>query len=199
MVSRPVRWQPLLARTSPLAPALSFHYPLLCVIPRACDFFDLSYFSHPYQTCFTPQQNRHPERSASQIYHVTKDLRREVEGPRRCLPADAVRSFLTTKLKSHKLRAQRGICSSLQQQPMWDGNAAPFFVIPPAPACCGTEAKGPAVLRTLRGNVSRQTAAAAVLRHRSNPPGCVPPSPAPALAIETQITSADKQTRMREK
>ncbi len=32
---------------------------------------------------------------------------REVEGPRRCLPADAVRSFLTRKLKSHKLRPER--------------------------------------------------------------------------------------------
>ncbi len=31
--------------------------------------------------CFTPQQNRHPERSASQIYRITKGLQREVEEP----------------------------------------------------------------------------------------------------------------------
>ena len=77
--------------------------------------------------CFTLQQNRHPERSALQIYRITKGLVREVEGPPRCLPADAVRSFLTTNQKSHKLRPER------------------------------SGAEGPAVLRTLPGNVFRRS------------------------------------------
>jgi hypothetical protein len=42
-------------------------------------------------------QNRHPERSASQIYRVTQRLWRGVEGPRRCLFTHAVRSFSTNK------------------------------------------------------------------------------------------------------
>jgi len=41
-------------------------------------------------------QNRHPERSASQIDCVTQRLWRGVEGPRRCLFYPAVQSFSTT-------------------------------------------------------------------------------------------------------
>src|ERR1700760_3432326 len=44
-----------------------------------------------------PPQNRHPERSASPIYRITQDLWRVVEGPRRCLLADAIRSFPAKK------------------------------------------------------------------------------------------------------
>src|ERR1700741_1585182 len=35
----------------------------------------------------------HPERSASQIYRERGVFRREVDGPRRCLLADALRTF----------------------------------------------------------------------------------------------------------
>src|ERR1700722_1192594 len=52
-------------------------------------FSVLSRFLYPTR-CFS---NRHPERSASQIYRITEGLRRAVEGPRRCLLADALRSF----------------------------------------------------------------------------------------------------------
>jgi hypothetical protein len=41
--------------------------------------------------------NRHPERSASQIYRVIQRLWRGVEGPRRCYLTDAVRSFSPTE------------------------------------------------------------------------------------------------------
>jgi hypothetical protein len=40
-----------------------------------------------------PQQSRHPERSASQICRIKRALWRGVEGPRRCLLADALGSF----------------------------------------------------------------------------------------------------------
>jgi hypothetical protein len=57
--------------------------------------------------CFsTPQQNRHPERSASQIDHVTQRSWRGVEGPRRCLLADALQSFPTTKLQAKLKKSQ---------------------------------------------------------------------------------------------
>jgi hypothetical protein len=42
-------------------------------------------------------QNRHPERSASQIDCVTQRLWRGVEGPRRCYLTLAVGSFSTTE------------------------------------------------------------------------------------------------------
>jgi hypothetical protein len=42
---------------------------------------------------FQPRQSRHPERSASQIYRKQRALSRGVEGPRRCLLADALGSF----------------------------------------------------------------------------------------------------------
>jgi hypothetical protein len=40
-----------------------------------------------------PRQIRHPERSASQIYRKQRALLRGVEGPRRCLLADALGSL----------------------------------------------------------------------------------------------------------
>ena len=59
----------------------------------------------------TAPQNRHPERSASQIRRIKKGLGRGVEGPRRCLLADALLGFPTTniggKSKSHNLRPER--------------------------------------------------------------------------------------------
>src|SRR5271167_4447852 len=82
------------------------------VIPRACDFFDRFVFSARLTgRFFNPKQTRHPERSAAQIYRTMNGLWRGVEGPRRCLLADALWSFPTTNfnrsLKSHKLRAKR--------------------------------------------------------------------------------------------
>src|SRR5438552_11195423 len=78
--------------------------------PRARDFFDPLCFSHPSPDVLKPQHSRHRacpglpwERSASHICRITKALWREVEGPRRCLLADAVRSFPATSLKSHNL------------------------------------------------------------------------------------------------
>src|SRR5580704_15859599 len=57
-----------------------------------------------------PPQSRHPERSAARIYRITDGLWRVVEGPRRCLLADALPSFPATDYrpnqKSHKLRAK---------------------------------------------------------------------------------------------
>jgi hypothetical protein len=73
-----------------------------------------------FRVFFTPNrllflklpQGRHPERSASQIYRLTEGLWRAVEGPRRCLLADALQSFPATKImkeikKSHSLRPER--------------------------------------------------------------------------------------------
>jgi hypothetical protein len=59
-----------------------------------------------FRVFFTPNrllflklpQGRHPERSASQIYRLTEGLWRAVEGPRRCLLADALHSFPATKI-----------------------------------------------------------------------------------------------------
>ncbi len=55
-------------------------------------------FLHTQSDVFQPPpQNRHPERSASPIYRIPEDLWRVVEGPRRCLLADAIRSFPATE------------------------------------------------------------------------------------------------------
>ena len=71
-------------------------------------------FAHPTRCFSTLPQNRHPacpgmpwERSASHICRRTKGLQREAEGPRRCLCADAIRSFPAANIKSLKLRAHR--------------------------------------------------------------------------------------------
>jgi hypothetical protein len=46
------------------------------------------------QSCFkAPRQNRHPERSASQIYRKQRALWRGVEGPRLCFLTDALAGF----------------------------------------------------------------------------------------------------------
>ena len=53
-------------------------------------------------SCFSSKlsQNRHPERSASQIDRVKQRLWRGVEGPRRCLSTHAAGSFTTTGLNT---------------------------------------------------------------------------------------------------
>jgi hypothetical protein len=95
------------------AAALPGSVALPFVIPRACDFFDLFVFSAHVTGCFsTPSQNRHPERSASQIRRIKKGLRRGVEGPRRRLLADALLGFPATnhegKQKSQAPSAAEG-------------------------------------------------------------------------------------------
>ena len=52
-----------------------------------CGFIDLSVEVLDFK------QNRHPERSASQIYRLTEGFWRGVEGPRGWLLADALQSF----------------------------------------------------------------------------------------------------------
>ena len=72
--------------------------------PEPVTFSFFPCISHTQAAVFNPpQQNRHPacpgepwERSALQICRITKRLQREVEGPRRCLSAHAVRSFRAT-------------------------------------------------------------------------------------------------------
>jgi hypothetical protein len=58
--------------------------------PKSANLFRMLFVKLP--------QNRHPERSASQIDCVTQRLWRGVEGPRRCYLTHAVRSFSTTEL-----------------------------------------------------------------------------------------------------
>ena len=64
-----------LARTKTLSPAVQKHWKGLR--PISANLFRMFFVKFP--------QNRHPERSASQIYRVTQRLWRGVEGPRRCL------------------------------------------------------------------------------------------------------------------
>jgi hypothetical protein len=52
---------------------------------------------------FILPQNRHPERSASQIHRVTQRLWRGVEGPRRCLFYPRCSELLTTEARQHDL------------------------------------------------------------------------------------------------
>jgi hypothetical protein len=47
----------------------------------------------PFYDSKLPRQSRHPERSASPICRKQRTLWRGVEGPRRCLLADALGSF----------------------------------------------------------------------------------------------------------
>ena len=76
--------------------------PLPFVIPRACDLFDLFVpFAHLTRFSTAPQ-NRHPERSASQIRRIKKGLGRGVEGPRRCLLADALLGFPPTNYEGNQ-------------------------------------------------------------------------------------------------
>jgi hypothetical protein len=64
------------------------------VIREPVTFSIFSCFLHIQPAVFqAPRQSRHPERSASQIYRKQRALWRGVEGPRRCLLADALGSF----------------------------------------------------------------------------------------------------------
>src|SRR5882757_10844871 len=77
------------------------------VILRGCDFFDFSCFWYTQPECLSElPQDRHPERSASRIYRLTEGLQRVVEGPRRCLLADAIRSFPATNYKENQKKSQ---------------------------------------------------------------------------------------------
>jgi hypothetical protein len=58
------------------------------------DFLDLFVLLHVQPAALqAPKQSRHPERSASRIYRKQRALWRGVEGPRRCLLADALGAF----------------------------------------------------------------------------------------------------------
>src|SRR5450631_2154093 len=97
-----------------------FINPRKTVILRACDFLDLSCLLHIQPAVSqAPQQNRHPERSASQIYRKQRALRRAVEEPvlsgvegtpamlvGRCSRGLSGRE-LQRKIKSHNLRPER--------------------------------------------------------------------------------------------
>jgi hypothetical protein len=75
--------QPLSMEPSP--------FPLSSREPVTFSIF--SCFAHPISCISSPRQSRHPERSASLIYRKQRALWRGVEGPRRCLLADALGSF----------------------------------------------------------------------------------------------------------
>jgi hypothetical protein len=82
-------------------------------IRRACDFFDFPRFFHAQPTVVLKlPQGRHPERSASQIYRLPEGLWRAVEGPRRCLLADALHSFPATKLLKKSKKSQ-ALCQAI--------------------------------------------------------------------------------------
>ena len=58
---------------------------------------------------FIPPQSRHPERSAARIYRITDGLWRAVEGPRRCLLADALPSFPATNDSPNRAKPARSL------------------------------------------------------------------------------------------
>jgi len=70
-------------------------YPLASREPVTFSIFSCFLHIKPavFQALSSPQQSRHPERSASQIYRKQRNLWRGVEGPRGCLLADALGSF----------------------------------------------------------------------------------------------------------
>jgi hypothetical protein len=69
-------------------------------IRGACDFSIFSCFLHIQPAVFQARRpTRHPERSASQIYRKQRAVWRGVEGPRRCLLADALGSFPAANCK----------------------------------------------------------------------------------------------------
>jgi hypothetical protein len=62
-------------------------------------------FSCYHRLCIsTSPQNRHPERSASQIYHVTEHWWRGVEGPRGCLFYPCRSELSTTQARTGQIR-----------------------------------------------------------------------------------------------
>ena len=60
-------------------------------------FLIFEFLAHPTGRFSKTPTSRHPERSASQIYRLTKVFGRAVEGPRGYLLADALQSFPATK------------------------------------------------------------------------------------------------------
>src|SRR6202167_5145890 len=69
------------------------------------------------------------ERSASQIYRLTEGLWRAVEGPRRCLLADALQSFPATKIMKEikKVTTSERSASQIDRvtQRLWRGVDGP--------------------------------------------------------------------------
>ena len=79
----------------------------VCSLGEPVTFSIFSCFLHPTRCCSIPSRKASScrpggrERSASQIYRITEGLWRGVEGPRRCLLADALRSFPATDYKGN--------------------------------------------------------------------------------------------------
>jgi hypothetical protein len=104
------------------APDLPVYTYLPFVILRACDFIrSFVFFATPADGSQPPQQNRHPERSASQIYRIPEGLWRAAEGPRRCLLADALASFPATNYKEIKkvTSSERSASQSYRKQRLY--------------------------------------------------------------------------------
>ena len=87
-----------------------------------------------FHVCFTQQQDRHPERSASQICRITRGLQREVEGPRRFLLADAIPGFPATNPKKSQAPSEAE-GSAVHSTSSQCGKDAP--PLPCHPACPG--------------------------------------------------------------
>src|SRR5580692_11661052 len=72
------------------------------VILRACDFLDLRVFYTRPDVFQSPLQNRHPERSASQIYRITQGFMARSRRTPAMLLADALPSFPATGYKGNQ-------------------------------------------------------------------------------------------------
>ena len=65
----------------------------------------------------TPPQSRHPERKRLAALSHTTGLRRGAEGPRRCLLADAVQSFLAKAMRKSRKVTALSVAEDLQFSP----------------------------------------------------------------------------------
>jgi hypothetical protein len=98
-------------------------------IGRGCDFFDFFLFlPHPTGMFLALPQDRHPERSASQIYRLRERLQRVVEGPRGCLLADALQSFPATKTQREIKKSRPPSAADLSRRAV-EGSAVLSVVI----------------------------------------------------------------------
>jgi hypothetical protein len=131
---------------------------------EAVTFPIFSCLLHTYTRSSTAPQNRHPERSASQIRPIKKGLPRGVEGPRRCSLADALLVFPATNYEGNekvtssdqRIHGHSGppkvVKNAFCPATTLHGSVTLPFVIP-------SVAEGSAVLRTIPGNIFRQSVA----------------------------------------
>src|ERR1700684_2498033 len=97
-----------------LATSVNGNAALPFVIPRACDFFESSrvFCTRPDVFQFPPK-NRHPERSASQIYRITEGFMARSRRTPEMLVGRCSSELSGHKLqgnqKSHKLRPKRSV------------------------------------------------------------------------------------------